>query len=149
MVVDKIENSNLYVGMNDRFIAAFEYLKKTDFSLLESGKYSVDGNDIFAIINEYETKDHTDGNLEAHKKYIDIQFMSSGSEKIGVATKRNQTPVKTYDSKDDYHLFNEKCNFVSLTKGMFGIFYPDDLHLTGIRNNSSEKVKKIVVKVLI
>lgn len=148
MVVDKIENADIYSGIHKKFKLAFDFLKNTDFSKLSPGKYEVDGEEVFALVNEYETKEVDDSTqLEAHKEYIDIQFMSSGSEKIGVAIKFDQLPVKEYNKKDDYHLFNENYNFISLKKGMFGIFYPDDLHLPGVKNETIELVKKVVVKV--
>jgi len=150
MIVDKLENFNLYSNLNTYFPIAFNFLKTTDFSTVKDGKHEIDGENVFAIINEYQTQDSANCSLEAHKKYIDIQFIFSGSEKIGVTTMFSQTPIKAYDEIDDYHLFNETADFISLTKGMFAIFFPDDLHMPGtLYNDCSETVKKIVVKVKI
>lgn len=147
MIVDKIENFELYSNLNKYFPIAFNYLKTTDFSIIEAGKHKIDEENVFAIVNEYKTQASANCSLEAHKKYIDIQFLYSGSEKIGVTTRFNQTPTQKYDHKDDYQLFSEPADFISLTKGMFAIFFPDDLHMPGINADKISNVKKIVLKV--
>jgi len=100
MVVDKIENSGLYKSLHPRFDKAFEYLRETDFSLLDDGKYEIEGENIFALVQEYNTKDAKDAKPEAHKKYIDIQYIHSGTELIGVATIKNQVIVVSDPEKD-------------------------------------------------
>jgi len=147
MIIDTLENSKKYIAVHSRFEMAFNYLKNTDFSILKTGRHEIKGDEIFAIINEYETKDAQGVFLEAHKKYIDIQYVYSGSEKVGVMCLCDQVPVKKYDTVDDYHLFDEDFDSILLNKGMFGVFYPNDLHMPGLVNEVSNKVKKIVVKV--
>ena len=102
MIFDKIENSNLYENINPRIKKAFQFIKETDFSNLDLGKHVIDGEDVFAILMEYETKPASDCKLEAHKKYMDVQYIISGSENIGYAPLTSQKPSKIYDDKDDY-----------------------------------------------
>lgn len=147
MIFDKIENANLYKSLNTRIAKALTYIQSTNFSNLSPGKYEIEGENIFAIISEYFTKDEDNKLLEAHCKYLDIQYMAEGNENIGVTTLTNQQSVKLYDEKDDYILYKEPCSFQLLKQGMFAVFYPDDLHLPGISTNKICKVKKVVVKV--
>jgi len=147
MIIDKIENAHLYAKTHIRIHTALEYIKKTNFLELANGKYEINGDKIFAIVNEYETKKPAKNLLESHKKYIDIQFLVEGTEQIGFTSLYNQKPVKLYDNTDDYMLFNEPYNLITLNKGMFAIFYPDDIHLPGLIANNPSKVKKVVVKV--
>lgn len=149
MIIDRIENSELYLNLGKRIARAFNYINSTDFSRTEPGRYEVENEDIFVVVNEYETKDINDSALEAHRKYIDIQYMYSGVELIGVAPLVNQTPVKKYNEEKDCVFFNEETSLIKMTGGMFAIFFPGDLHMPGVKANGLSKVKKIVVKVRI
>ena len=144
-----IENATLYSGINERIKIALDYIQNTDFIKLETGNYDIDGKNIYALVNEYETKDAEDSFLEGHRNYIDVQYLIEGVEQIGFASLANQQPVKYYDSNEDYLLFKDKCSKFSLKKGMFAIFFPQDLHMPGIKIHKSLKVKKVVVKVKI
>lgn len=147
MIIDKIENVALYLGINNRIEKALEYIQHTDFMKTDLGKHEIDGDIIFALVSEYETKNEDESFLEGHRAYIDVQYIFEGVEQIGVTTLENQQPVKEYDANDDYLLFKEKHSFISMSKGMFAIFFPDDLHMPGIKTGKASKVKKVVVKV--
>jgi YhcH/YjgK/YiaL family protein len=146
MVLDKIENSGLYKSLHPRFDKAFEYIQKTDFSLLDDGKYEIEGENIFALVQEYNTKDAKDAKPEAHIKYIDIQYIHSGTELIGVATLKNQAIVVS-DPEKDITFFDGETSLVKFETGMFAIFFPGDLHMPGILETQPAKVKKVVIKV--
>jgi len=147
MIFDKIENAALYESVSPLLKKAFEYLKQTDFSKLEAGKYVVDGDNLFAMVQEYDTKNDADCKLEAHKKYIDVQYVVSGEELIGVRPLINQTPSKEYDAENDYALYDDTCSFIKVSPTQFAVLFPQDLHKPGIKINTSAKVKKVVMKV--
>ena len=147
MIIDKIDNTNLYVNLGKRIAKAFQYIHSTDFSRAELGRHEIEGEDVFAIVMEYETKELEEGSLEAHRKYIDVQYIVSGAELIAVASLGDQIPSKEYNEKDDYVLFKESSSLIRLEAGMFTIFFPDDLHMPGVKLNEKTKVKKVVVKV--
>lgn len=149
MIIDKIENSSLYLSVGKRIAKAFEYINSKDFSGIEPGRYEIEDGNIFAIVNEYETKNVNDCVLEAHRKFIDIQYIYSGVELIGVAPLVDQIPTIEYDESKDCVFFNEETSFVKMTGGMFAVFFPDDLHMPGVKADSVLKIKKVVVKVRI
>lgn len=149
MIVDLLTNSNLYNAIHPRITRALEYLAETDFNSMSLGKYEVDGTDIFAIVNEYETKDAADCLWEAHRKYIDIHYILRGSELIGTTLLTNQSPTKDYDVENDYWLFEGGESKQVLQPGMFTIFYPHDIHSTSHHPNSKSFVRKVVMKVLL
>jgi YhcH/YjgK/YiaL family protein len=148
MVIDKIENSQLYAGLSERIAKAFEYINTTDLQNTEEGKYEVDGKNVLAIVQEYNTKNLEDCKLESHFEHIDIQYMISGTELMGVNILSNQIPHTVIDEKDVAFYENESTDF-ELTQGMFAIFFPDDLHRPCIKNGANSKVKKLVVKIRI
>lgn len=147
MIIDKLSNSHLYSGLGERINTAFTYLKETDFSKIQLGKYEIDGDNVFALVNEYNTKDESDGKLEAHKKYIDVQFVVKGKELMGYAPLENQKIIDDYNEQNDITFFSGEKSFTQVDEGMFAIFFPTDVHLPGIKVNESAYVKKVVIKV--
>ena len=147
MIIDKLSNSHLYSSLGERINIALAYLKQTDFSKTESGRYDIDGDSIFALVNEYTTKDESDGKLEAHKKYIDVQFVAKGCELMGYAPINNQKVINEYNEQNDITFFEGERSFTKVYEEMFAIFFPTDLHMPGIKVQKSEYVKKVVKKV--
>jgi len=148
MIYDKLKNYKKYLSIHPRFKAAFEYLTTSDFSKIEAGKYIIDGENIFALVQQYSPKKEEDCNLEGHEKYIDIQYMYSGVEQMGFCTLFNQIPIEG-KYVNDLAFFNDDYSLIKVVENIFVIFFPDDLHKPGIRANEDSIVKKIVVKVKI
>ena len=99
------------------------------------------------MVQEYDSRKIEDCKLEAHRKYIDIQFIVSGEEQIGVNLLKDQPSMNGYNENNDIIFFEGDSSLVKMEAGMFAIFYPDDLHMPGVKVDQSLKVKKVVVKV--
>jgi YhcH/YjgK/YiaL family protein len=149
MILDRLENSGTYNFAGDRFGKGFNFLKETDLDKIDDGRYEIDGNDVYAIVSNYMTKDSAKGHPEAHRKYADIQYIVSGSENIGYSVYSGQSVFKEYDTEKDFLLYDDVSFYIQLKAGMFAVFYPDDLHMPGIKIGEPGSVKKIVVKVRI
>jgi YhcH/YjgK/YiaL family protein len=151
MIVDRIENAKLYYTLHKKFKMAFEFLNNIKIDDFLEEKFEIEGDDVFAIMNDYTTKNCEDAKLEAHVKYIDIQYMIEGSELIGYTPlEENHLPSKKYNSKTDIAFYdNTPLFYARITAGMFSILYPEDLHMPGIKINTPSTVKKIVVKIKI
>jgi YhcH/YjgK/YiaL family protein len=159
MIIDKIANSHLYKNISDRISKSFEYIEATDLKTLPAGKYAIDGDNIFALISEYKTKLESEGKLEAHKKYIDVQYIISGEELMGYsplgnpafaeATAGRQQILEPYKEENDIVFFTGEKSFTKVSSGMFAIFFPEDVHMPGINTGKISQVKKLVIKVRI
>lgn len=149
MVIDKLSNSGLYNNLSEGIEKAFSYLQSTSFNETMPGKYEIDGDNIFAMVAEYQTKDQSEGKPESHKKYIDVQYVVKGCELIGYAPLGNQEIIDKYNEDNDIIFYKAECSFIKLDEEMFAIFFPDDVHLPGIRVNEKSFVKKVVIKVKI
>lgn len=148
MILDKIENYELYAGITERLAKGFEFIINNDLVAMASGTYDIEDKAVFAIVQEYDTKEEKDCVLEGHTKYIDIQYIIEGSELMGVTTKRDQQVV-TSDLDKDYTFYEGEPAYIKLTAGMFTVFFRDDLHRPSVQDGKSSKVKKVVVKVQI
>ena len=126
---------------------AFNFLTKNDFSKMEAGKYEIDKSDIYALVQSYETKPKEKGSWEAHRRYLDIQYIVEGIELIGYAALGIMKPCCEYKEKEDYLLFEGKGDFFILRPKNFAIFLPQDVHMPGLAVTNPQMVKKVVVKV--
>ena len=150
MILDKIQNIDLYSGISENIKNAIEYIKKTDFSEMKMGKHEINDK-MFVLVNEYETKENELRILEAHRKYIDFQYVLEGNELIEYELMNKQKVYSEYNAEDDYILFHntEYVSQIQFNEGMFAILYPNDLHLPGVINIEKSNIRKIVLKVLI
>jgi len=146
MVIDRLENFEKYLSLGPRISKALSYLKENDFSQFKAGEYDIDGRDIYAIVCDYALKPVSEGSLEGHRKYVDIQLLAQGGEKIGFVPRTDQDVLKEYDPEADYAFYSGTSSLIRFEQGMFGIFFPDDLHMPGI-GSPDEKVRKVVIKV--
>jgi YhcH/YjgK/YiaL family protein len=148
MVIDKIENYRLYSTLTKRLAKGFEFIMNTDLEKIVPGKYDIDNDAIFAIVQEYDTKEEKDCVLEGHHNYIDIQYIISGVELMGFTPLTNQEVVEENLEKD-YTFYNGDTSMLRVEEGMFTLFFPEDLHRPGVKAGLVSKVKKVVVKVKI
>ncbi len=147
MVFDCLKNAEQYFPLGEKIEKALRYLSNTDFTNVEPGTYEIDGENIFAIVQEYNTKPSSSAKWEAHKKYIDIQYMISGKEKMGFTDSRKVIVLQEYHENKDLILYKGEGNFLIAEEGHFAIFYPTDIHMPQLALNIPKEVKKVVVKV--
>jgi YhcH/YjgK/YiaL family protein len=149
MIIDKIENASKYLNINKNLNKALEKMKKEDFSKIEEGRYEIDGEKIFMLVQNYNTKDEKYSRWESHFKYMDIQYVFKGTEIIKYAHV-NELRTMEHDSNKDICFWEGEGDSLTLTSGTFAIFMPDDAHKPGISSKSgANSVKKIVFKVLL
>ena len=152
MIKDNIKNAKNYFDLSERVKLGLKYLADTDFSTVKNAKYEISGNEVFAIVQDYLSKPITEGQFEAHKKYIDIQYIEKGEEQIGVARIENFSELTPYDEHKDIVFLENNPNympeFVIIKEKEFLVLYPNDAHKPSIATELPSYVKKIVVKIL-
>lgn len=147
MIFDQLKNAHLYSPLGERIAKAFEYLAQTDFTNVEPGKYEVDGENIFAIVQQYNTRPASTAKWEAHKKYIDIQYIFSGKEKMGFTEARKVIVLQNYHPNNDITIYKGEGNYLIAEEGQFALFFPTDIHMPQLALNIPREVKKVVMKV--
>jgi len=143
--INRKEFAVSYFKNQERWDKAFEFLKNSNLSTLEIMRYDIDGDNLF----EYITKNEEDASFEAHKKYIDIQYVITGKELIGVApiALKDET-LEEYDATGDIEFMTVSSSVDhAATPDRFFIFFPGDAHRPGLKDGDNDKVRKIVVKV--
>jgi YhcH/YjgK/YiaL family protein len=147
MIVDNIKNAQFYYSLGEKFQKAFEFLKNTDLLALDNGRYCLEGDDVFAIVQEYQTKPEAEGKFEVHRKYIDIQYIVKGEEKLGYLHLDAFIQKGDFDEEKDIVFGEGKGVFVKAKEGNFVIFAPQDAHMPSIAVYEPLPVKKVVIKI--
>lgn len=146
--IDRRSFAAYYYDYKETWDKAFAFLKNTDLANTALGRIELDNN-IYTTVSEYFPKDREGILFEAHKKYIDIQYVVSGNELIDVAPLKSMTVTRPYNSENDA-LFGAVSEFLELkaSSGRFFIFFPTDAHRPGLKGeNDSVLTRKLVVKV--
>ena len=151
MIASNIKDTMIesYKKVHPRFEEAFEALKKLASRNYEVGKYEIDGKNIYAMVQEYDTKPVAEKKFEIHKDYIDIQYIISGEELMGYESLDKLEPMGDY--KPDAQLFymNGEYDKIKLCAGELVVFFPNEPHAPGVAvDDIPSAVKKIVVKIL-
>lgn len=128
------------------------YLTSRDFSELIPGKYEINGDDMFALVQSPLTGPKQERKAEHHRKYIDIQFLVSGVEIIGSGTVTGrEIPLEDRLQDLDYAfhtVMDGEETELRMSAGMFAIFFPGDMHRPCCQTEEGpQKILKVVVKI--
>lgn len=150
MIFDKMDNISDYFEELPLLKKVAEFVDDFNEKKLIDGTYEIDGKHVFAMVQSYRTKQQTQEMMfEAHKKYIDLQYIVNGIEKIRWARLDTVDLVEErYSSGGDIAFYEGDAMFdFTLTKGSFLLLYPDDAHLPGLSAQKDVNVRKIVFKI--
>lgn len=149
MIIDHIKNLKNYPFLDTHLLRGLELLRDTDFSKVEDSTYEVEGRDLYYFIQSYPTRPENE-TPEAHRKYIDIQYMICGTERMDVGQLEAMTEEVIAKPENDIWFYRGPSDTITLTEGMFAVFFPNDAHAPCISPAAgSNDVRKCVVKVRI
>ncbi len=149
MIVTMLSALSRYRGLSKNLDIAFDWLSQKSWKNLTAGKYPIQGDQVFALVQEYETKDPAVCRFETHRKYIDIQMMVEGEEIIESIPAAFLKSVEPYVFDIEYYsvpVVHRACS-LAMNPECCAVFFPEDAHRPGLRmGTESRLVKKIVVK---
>jgi len=163
MIIDSIENWEHYTGLGAGIARGLEWLSSGKLDSLPEGKHELEGEKLYASVQHYFPKSPDEGRWEAHRNYVDIQYLVKGNEVMGYCPVAKLREVGEYDERKDVVFFDRGLEVginLKVERKMFTIFFPHDAHmpmlsLQALRNSTpaglraSELVKKIVLKVAV
>ena len=149
MIYDNIVNISFYLGLSDDIREGLLFLKDVKPEI-ETGEYVLTPT-VKAIVSEYRTKPEYENRFEAHRVYIDIQYLVYGNERIQYLPLDDLVELIPYSTDSDmsFYLGGAAPVDLHLGHGFFTILYPQDGHKPQVAITEPEKVKKIVIKVRI
>lgn len=147
MVYDKIDNIEIYKGLSEDIFEGLKFLKNATPDL-ECGVHEINPR-VKAIVSEYETKAVNENGYEAHKKFIDIQYLLKGIEKDCCLPVEKLKVTKSYKEEIDAAFYEADLPAQELMLGdkYFAIYWPQDGHMPCLSADGAEKVKKVVMKI--
>ena len=147
-VWDKIAECERYRALNPRFRQAFAFMKRPDLATLAVGRYEIEKDNCWAMIQECELTPFGDvQTTEIHGEFIDIQAPLDGPETYGLLDTKGEL-FQPFDAEKDYGLADRKTTPLTLQPGEFAIFFPGcGAHAPCKTLGTAEKRRKLVIKV--
>ena len=147
MIVGNIKDRRIYETAHPLFSQAFDFIKSYLEEKKPVGKYEILGDALFAMVQEYDSKE--DAKMEVHDKYIDLQFIVSGEEKMLWAPREELAIITPFPENKDTEIVEvgDRPATLILHAGEFAIFYPTDAHKPGLAVDTPTPVEKIVLKI--
>ncbi len=147
MVYDKIDNIETYKGLSEDIYEGLKFLKNATPDM-PSGVHEINPS-VKAIVSEYETKAVNENGYEAHRKFIDIQYLLKGREKNCCLPIEKLKETKPYKEEIDAAFYEAEIptQELMLGDGYFAIYWPEDGHMPCLCEDGVEMVKKVVVKI--
>ena len=148
MIVDLLSSMTQYGDLLPGLKAGLAYLREHDLESPDPGRADIDGDSVFAIIQDYETRPPEDGKWEAHRRYWDIQYIVQGAEILHYANIAHLTAGE-YVPEKDFLPLEGVGDRITLRAGMVAILSPQDAHMPGMAIDRPMPVRKVVVKVAV
>ncbi|MFH2113111.1 MAG: YhcH/YjgK/YiaL family protein [Spirochaetota bacterium] len=152
MIADSIRNKTLYAGISPRLALALDYVETQKSAGFTEQTVEMDGRQVYVMYQSYVTESAEGRQYEAHRRYIDVQYIVEGEEVIRAADLADMTEMSGYDAEKDVQWFMPEAgkeNVMHLKAGQFAVFFPQDAHMPKLTAGSPGAVKKIVVKVAV
>jgi YhcH/YjgK/YiaL family protein len=148
MIFDTLANADRYATLHLRFARAFEFLRTTDLNALGPGRYPIEGEDLFAIVETAPGRRRDKAKLECHRKYIDIQYVLDGMDEMGWRPLLDcREPVSDFNATKDIQFFRDvPASWIATPPGVFCIFFPQDAHAPLI---SDGQIRKVILKIAV
>jgi YhcH/YjgK/YiaL family protein len=150
MILDRLENAALYRNLSENIVKALDYLAQTNFAEISVGRQTIDGDNVFALIQRYHPKALADAKWEAHRNYLDVQYVAQGVERIGYAPLSETLKIRqAYNSEKDVIFYETSGDLLEVRAGGFAIFAPTDIHAPCLAHETTQpdaEVLKVVVK---
>lgn len=98
------------------------------------------------MVQQGTTKPWQDALLEAHREYLDIQYILEGEDTVGWAPVDTLTPAGEFDTEKDCGFYTGDNTPVVIKAGYCYVLFPEDAHAPCTHLEQPSDYKKIVVK---
>jgi YhcH/YjgK/YiaL family protein len=148
IIINKLQHAERYYNMHPAFEKAFAFLRQKALAKLPAGRHEIDGDRLFCIISKGPGRSRAEAKLEAHRKFIDIQYIIAGTDDMGFKPTADCKLTDTsYDPDKDIEFFkDDPKSWTPVPAGSFVIFFPQDAHAPLV---SSGEIHKAVLKIAV
>ena len=150
MIILHKQEIEKYLHLDARLTAGLQLIKDGIADQQPLGRTD-DSEQMYHNVQCYETKQFEDTRYESHEKWIDIQYIRSGQERIDVLVSAAGAECTEHNKEADCLFYRTEDglhgNQLNLKAGMLAVFYPEDLHRPCICVDGPEIVEKVVFKI--
>ena len=148
IIINKLQHAERYFRMHPAFEKAFAFLRQDGLAELPADRYEIDGEKLFCMISKGPGRSRDEAKLEAHRKYIDIQYVIAGTDDMGWKPTADCKSIDTeYDADKDIMFFKDQPDsWTPVPAGSFVIFFPQDAHAPLV---GSGQIHKAVLKIAV
>jgi biofilm protein TabA len=146
MILDTLDNADRYTSLHPAFAKVFAFLRSPSFHAVDPGRLEIDGTHVYALVSHLPGKRPDEARLEAHRRYIDVQYLIAGTESMGWRALADCGEEEhPYDpEKDLLFLSDPPATWITIHPGTFVVFFPGDAHAPMVSHGI---VRKVVLKV--
>ena len=83
---------------------------------------------------------------EAHRKYLDIQYIVKGKEVMGWADLADSRLEGEFNEEKDIGRYSAEFSYVTIPEGICYVAFPEDVHMPGRHLDVPNDFVKVVVK---
>lgn len=149
MIIDYLPNAARYTSLHPLFAQAFDFLRTQKLDELPARRHDIVGDQLFALVQRYDAKPHSEGFWESHRRYIDLQYIHAGREQIGWAP-LSAMRLREHDEARDLLFLDGQGELLTVNAGGFMLLWPEDAHMPGLRvGEAAEPVFKVVFKIAV
>ena len=147
MIMDTLKNIDSYLDIHPDMSKVIDFIKTVNKNT-PAGRIELPQFGGFALIMEYESEPAGQRRFETHNKFIDVQVILSGRERIDWAPVDTLEGLNVYDMETDLSFWKDgKSTTLIMEKNYFVIFYPNDAHKPNCSIDKPVLMRKMVVKV--
>lgn len=137
-----------YHRNRDLWRKVFAWLASTDPQAHPTGVHVIEADRAWATVSEYVPKEAASANIESHRRFIDLQYVVNGNEKMGLVKPLDAIECSPYDEGRDVALYiSDKVIYRKTAPGCFFLFFPSDIHQPSVLVGQERKSRKIVIKI--
>ena len=134
----EIDDDASVTALGEKFAKAFAFLRRTDLLRLAPGRYSIDGERVFAMTQR----------PEFHKKYADVQAPLTDEELFGLPDLPETVLKGPFDDEKDIAFFEAPCPMRAVRPGECIVIEPYVAHAPCHSDDPGTRLRKVIVKVL-
>ncbi|PKL06363.1 MAG: DUF386 domain-containing protein [Spirochaetae bacterium HGW-Spirochaetae-9] len=150
MIIANIQDLGRYRGLNKNLDTAFAWLQAGGWEKLPVGRQEIDGDKVYALVQEYDSKMAATCRFETHRVYTDIQLLVSGREIVEARAAKGLEAAEAYRPDIEYYSTPSglPAHSILLEAGIAAVFFPEDAHRPCMAiGGKPEHIRKIVMKV--
>ena len=148
MILDSLASLPKYAQLNPRFAKVLDFVRRANLDMLPVGRHEIEGDAVYVLVVETDLRKRNDALLEAHRRYIDVQVVLTGTETMGWTPLALCSRVnKPYAEPSDIEFYDDDASaWIPVRPGQMAIFFPQDAHAPLVGDG---RVRKLIFKVLV